>query len=305
MADLPVGECVLAGPRFIASKPATIGIWAALQLALNLGMTLLMIAMMGPQLQALAKLSGAGAQSNPQATLAAVSGLLPGYLVLMLLSLVIYGVIYAAMNRAVLRPRDSAFVYLRLGGDEVRQGLLVVIYAVLFLMLYVVAILVGAVVIGILSVAQSPLLSGLGTLVVFLAVLGLFIFLGVRLSLSSALTFETGRLHVFGGWAISRGHFWSMVAVYLLCAVQVLLLAVIAGVIIWLALGALTPGGDAMSFFTKPDMGSVGAFMTPARLVYSVMAAAMTVVIFPITLMPGPAMYRALTTGRAVGELFA
>jgi len=85
----------------------------------------------------------------------------------------------------------------------------------------------------------------------------------------------------------------------------VLLLLVIGGVIAWLALGALIPGGDVMSFFTKSDMGSIGAFMSPARLVYAALSAVLTAVLLPICLMSGPAMYRALGTGRAVGEVFS
>lgn len=306
MADLPVGECALAGPRFIARNPTVIGIWFAVQLAISIGLSLLMIATMGPQLQAITRMSDAGAgQSNPQEVLRVFAGILPGYATLLLFSLVIYAVIYGAMNRAVLRPDDRGFAYLRVGGDELRQGLLVLVYAVLSTFLYIACIIVGSIIVALLSVAGSPILSGLATLVVFLAALGLFIFLGVRLSLSSALTFDTGKLNIFGGWGLSRGQFWPMLSVYLLCLVQVVLLAIIGGVIMWLVLTVLVPGGGVLQFFTKPDMTSVGAMLSPARLVYAALGALLTVVIFPICLMSGPAMYRALTTGRRVGEVFS
>lgn len=304
MANLPVGECALAGPRFIARNPLVIGAWTLLHLAVNFGMLLLAVTLAGPQLQAIQQMSATG-QKDPQVAMQALAGLLPAYSVLMLVTLVFYAILYGSMNRAILRPQDSAFAYLRLGADELRQGLLVVIYAILFFAAYLVAAVIAGLLLAILSVAHSPVLSGLAVLVAVLAILALFIFLGVRLSLSSALTFDTGRLNVFGGWALSRGRFWDMTSVYLLCAVQVLLLAIIGGVIVWLLLSAMVPGGNVVQFFTKPDSSSVGALLSPARLAYMVLSSILSSVVLPICLMSGPAMYRAVTTGRAVGEVFS
>jgi hypothetical protein len=304
MADLPVGECALAGPRFIARNPMVIGAWTLMHFVVNFGLLLLFVGMAGAQLQAMQRIVAATPQDS-QAVLQAFAGIMPAYVVLMLASLIFYAVLYGSMNRAVLRPQDSAFAYLRLGLDELRQGLLVLIYVVLFLVAYFAAALFVGLIVGIMSLAHSPILSGLVILAGVLAVLALFIFLGVRLSLSSALTFDTGRLNVFGGWALSRGRFMPMFSVYLLCAVQVVLLTVIGGVILWLVLSVLVPGGDVVQFFSKPDMGSVGAMLSPARLVYTALSSVMFAVTLPVCLMSGPAIYRAVTTGRAVGEVFS
>lgn len=304
MANLPVGECTLAGPHFIARNPIVVAAWTLMHFVVNFGLVLLFTALAGPQLQAVQQMTDTS-RKDPQVALQAMAGILPAYSVLVLASLIFYAVVYGSMNRAVLRPQDSAFAYLRLGADELRQGLLVLVYGVLFFVAYLAAAIVAGLFIGILSVAHAPLLSGLAAVVAVVGILALFIFLGVRLSLSSALTFDTGRLNVFGGWTLSRGRFWDMLSVYLLCAVQVVLLAIIGGVISWVLLSVLVPGGDVVTFFTKPNLTSVGALLSPARLAYTVLSSIMYAVILPICLMSGPAMYRAITTGRAVGDVFS
>lgn len=54
---------------------------------------------------------------------------------------------------------------------------------------------------------------------VLVSALGVFVFLiwlAVRLSLASPLTFDTRRVRVFGSFALTRGRFWSLLGAYLL-----------------------------------------------------------------------------------------
>jgi len=266
--------------------------------------TVLLVGMAGPAMNQLQSMS-AGSQ-DPAASIKALQQLAPVYVLMLPISLVIYGVIYAAMNRIVLRPEDSRFGYLRLGADELRQvGVLVLIFLIMvavYIVSLILAVVFGAIIGGVAAVAGGPnataAVSALAVIIAMLGVLAAIMFVGTKLSLASPMTFATGKIDLFGSWALTKGRFWPIFGTYFLAFILMLLTGLLAMLIIGAIMAAIAGAQGAMAMFMKPDMSSVTTYFSPARIVYLVLVSAFTALFLPIWLTPPAAIYRSLTAGR-------
>ena len=114
MASFSPSEVALTGFGVVRKNPQAVLIWAALIAAFQLGLMYLMVSQIGSALTELQSFKGNGAADGARAlTLFGKVG--PAYALIMLLSLPYHGVLTAMMNRVVLKPKDSAFGFLRFG----------------------------------------------------------------------------------------------------------------------------------------------------------------------------------------------
>jgi hypothetical protein len=140
------------------------------------------------------------------------------------LFLMVWAMTTVAVYRAVLRPEDRRFFYLRLGADEMRLAVMTV--TAFFLVL-----LFGGVPAYLLLVLADPLMRALPNLAREIATLGALatvcvdIWLGVRLSLIAVETFAERRFHLSAYWPLAKGRFWYLFFCYFLCFWSVLLLS--------------------------------------------------------------------------------
>jgi hypothetical protein len=153
-------------------------------------------------------------------------------------------VMAAAVYRAVLRPQERGFAYLRLGADELRQLavllLLGVAGAVIFAPLFI-ALFMG---IGAASVNGDPgLIAAVIAAVPIL--ICLYVFLLVRFSLAQAATFAERRIVILGSWRLTAGRFWPFVGMYLLVWIFALAVGLVTAVIAQIFLGI-----GPMEYFT-------------------------------------------------------
>jgi hypothetical protein len=154
------------------------------------------------------------------------AGFGPFWALLILLFMVIWLTTAVAAFRAVLRPNERRWFYLRFGGDEIRLGLLTI---AAFLM----AIPFGAAPAYLVFVLANPFMrflpeatrdiAGIGVL----ATVWLDVWLGVRLSLIAVETFSERRFHLTAYWPVTRGRFWYLLASYFLFFLVFLGLSVI------------------------------------------------------------------------------
>jgi hypothetical protein len=279
VADFSATDASLIGFRIVAERPWAVAIWAALQLAVSLTLALLTTSA-GP---AYARLGAIILQPAPDPATAAqlMAQVAPSYFAQVLLSLAVYSLLFAAMDRAVLRPEERGLAWLRLGVDELRQfGLFALLYG---------ALLICAMLLGVIFALLSPLLLFL----IPAAIVG-FVFVAVRLSLVSPLAFARGRIDLAGAWAMSRGRFWPIFGAYVIAFALSIVVLVLTLAIAFAAVSVVGGGVDAVGEVMRGDFSSPAALMSPPRLAYIVVISIGQALIWPITLAPPAAIYRAL-----------
>jgi hypothetical protein len=237
-----------------------------------------------------------------QKTLELIRQAAPAMLVLGAFALVFYAIAYTAVLRAVLRPADRAFFYLRLSMDEVRQlGLALLVGAVFFL--YVMAVELVSVMLIALAKALGPAALPVQILV-FLGVIAAFVYPAVRLSLAPSLTFVDGRISLFRSFSLTKGEFWSLTGTYVLAfilAVVVAILAMVIFVLVVLALGSAEGGVAAVpkvlqNLFQSQTM-SLADMTTPIGGAKLVFGAALNTLGYVIMFSPAAAAFRSITGG--------
>ncbi|MDR3506451.1 MAG: hypothetical protein P4L64_00990 [Caulobacteraceae bacterium] len=298
-------DAALTGFRVIRERPRVLALWGLIQLVITI-LTATMTATLGGA--ALSKLQGMAfrTDADPTAMLGLARQLAPLYGLGLLMALVFYPAVYAAMNRAVLRPEDERFAYFRIGADELRQlGLMLLMIVVGiggYIALVLGLVLVGAVV-GMLAATlkgAGVLVTGLMGLITLVTLIGGVIYFGVRLSLASPLTFATGKINLFGSWALTRGLFWPMFGTYAL-AVALSAVATLLGLAVILPLTGILAGGfSALPEALTPHSNTLPELFSPARLLYLTLLAFLRALIWPLMLTPAAALYREIASARGL-----
>lgn len=222
---MDVGSIIGGGFRLVREKPAAVAVWGLLYMLLFIAMTFLM----RPLMQAQVQMMGA----DPQAVIANMGAFVGKMLLFFLVSLVLYAILFAAAQRAVLQPERQGFFFLRLGMDELRLLALSVIFFVGFYIAMVVVAVLMSLLIGLLAAAIGSAELAVGMAVV--EVLAIFIFaiwFWTRFSLAFPLTLLRGRIVIGEAWRITRGHFWTLFTAMLVIFLIVLVLWTLLSLII-------------------------------------------------------------------------
>jgi hypothetical protein len=291
MTDFSATDVAFSGIRFVRERPRTVAIWAGAQLILSIVLGAAVVAMMGPTL---VQLQGFGRQqpSDPTQAMAALAGIAPLLALALPVGLIINGVVYSTVARAALQPNDEGMGYIRFGGDELRQMLLMLLWFVVAICAEIVGFIVVFVPTLILTLISKPL-AALGILI-GLAVFAALIYGFVRLSLSSAMTFDRKRVELFGSWTLTKGQFWKIFGAYLLVVGLALVITILVGIISAAVAAVLGGIGGMASLFTR-NVASVGEFFAPAVLSVTVIRALVTPLYWALFLMPPAHIYRHLS----------
>src|SRR5690606_33608566 len=135
-------------------------IWALAYLVFTVIMLALVGGSMASFMDQAAALEGV-TDPSPEQVLPMIGAMFAMLGILLPLSIVFAAVVYTAVNRAVVRPGEKGFGYLRLGGDELR---VFVVYLVLTVLAMIVAgVLFGAV--GILAGLTAAAAENMATLI--------------------------------------------------------------------------------------------------------------------------------------------
>lgn len=221
---LTVGKIVGGAFGLVKNKPGAVFVWGLCYTVAAALVSTMMGRFFGAALEA---------QKNPEA-LQQMTSMFGTIFLIEFGMLILAIVLFTATQRAVLRPEQGGFAYMRLGMDELKMFalafvMLIVCYIFMFVVMLV-AVLIG----GAITVVAG--LGGAVFSVIFMicAIVAALLWLQVRVSLMFPLTFVTGNIAIGEGWRLSRGHFWTLLGGYF-----VIFLIIVA---LWVAVASVTMG---------------------------------------------------------------
>lgn len=262
MAKLNIGKTAFSGFGVIGRHPIAPIIWGVVALVLALGPMLLVL----PTMLEFFAMGFRGATTGAQPDTAEMMRLQNQMNIVSPLSwiagLLSYAVTTGAVFRAMLKPAEKSWFFMRVGMGE----LMLVAVSIVYFILLVVAFLVAALVVGIIgfAVAQASQNAGIIAAVVSgLAALGVLIWVGLRFSLAFAMSWDRKSFLLFESWKLTAGNGLALV---LMALVNFIVCFVISGFIFGILIGfgafaALGNGGFEALSGSNPE-----AFFTPERL---------------------------------------
>jgi hypothetical protein len=264
MNEFSASDAALEGFRLTRERPGAIFAWAGVYFVGIVVMGLLMMASLGPQFIEIAK-KGRFTPQDGEAVAGMLAESWPAFLLVLVVAVLLMSVLTAGIYRLVLRPQEKSLAYLRLGADEFRLTTLnLMLFAIGMVCLFT----------GLLA-SQGVEQAAPGMGVVAAAVIGaLTVWVGVRLSLATPMTFATGRIAVGAAWELTRGRFWplfGMIVLAVIFYVMVWLLTSVIGV----AIGALAGGPEAM---TGGDLTAVAGVAVLVTVVMQLLLSVLQVV---------------------------
>ena len=188
------------GFRLIRERPGAMLIWTAIQLVATIASSYAMVVIIQGNIDAL--MSGESMESVQ------LSSSLKSLLVT-LGGIVISTFLYAAVQRAIIRPDEGGPGWLRLGMDEVRLFLLILLY----LLIFAVGTLVGGLFMG-LFLAAAGAVAATVVLLVIACVVGAWF--ATRVSLTFPLTLKEQAFAIGEGWKLTKGRFWVLFGTFLI-----------------------------------------------------------------------------------------
>ena len=285
MNDISVTDTAFTGFRVVRAHFRALPLWTLLAIILALVVNAGFVAtgVKVPDAEFL--------QQNPSQAPVFLAHLAPFILFAAIVGLIANGVIYAAMNRAVLRPADSRWGYVRMGGAELRQMGLLLLLAAIFFGVYL-GLMIAAILVGILFALAGKIAGVIAGAMAVATLICALVVLAVRLSLASAETFDSGRIRLGGSWALTRGRFWPILGAYVLATALTAVVVLLAW-LVELGLGAAVTGGHLQAFVSGSPQ-TLGALFAPISLLRTALGGFVSALIWPLFLTPAAAIYRVL-----------
>jgi hypothetical protein len=231
MAEFSVVDTAASGFRLIGRKPFSFIVWLLVWLVLGLGPVVLVLAAILPRLTEFMAEAATWRHADHHMVMGKVMAfevsVWPAIGPWGFWSFLLQTVLFAALCRAMLEPGKSAFAYLRIGMDEMR--LLVVQIALValwigFCILLSLAVVLLAFVVDQVGHPWGGWIGLIGGLLLFCAPIVVL----VRMSMALPATFAEKGIRIFESWKLTRGRFWSLVAMVFVVLIFMLAFAVVA-----------------------------------------------------------------------------
>lgn len=232
-------EAAFEGFRIVRRKPLSLLWWGALYAVLSLASLAAMVFNADAWIEFIRlsedmEAAGNNAQADPgqvMAMLGTLGAAMTSFIWLMPLQLVVTSVLTAAIARAILRPSDSAFGYMRLSMDEVRVFVVTLVVLLALFAIYIGCIIGVGLLIGV-AAAIGQSWAGLLVIAGILASICLMAWLAVRWSLAVPITVAERRMAFFDSFGLTKGRFWSMLGMAILAGVMALVIGLLSLVVI-------------------------------------------------------------------------
>lgn len=294
-------DAAFEGFRVVRRSPMSLVFWSLFYIAI-MAVALALVGGSVIGLMSLAEELESSGATSPEAFMPVLASYMTILAIVLPVSLIASAMLYAAVSRAVLRPTESAFGYLRLGMDEVRVLVVSIVLSIVFIALTVVlGGIIGAVV-GMTIAAGAPLLW---LLVVLLALgsVALCIWLAVRLSLAIPITMAERRMAFFDSFAATKGQFWPLLGMALLATVMSIVVGLLGTLVAWpiqLATGNLDGLGALEGESLAVILQTAWLPITAWIVLNAIMSALQVAVVYA----PFSAAYRDLKGARPNAEVF-
>ena len=278
----PATDCAFEGFRLTRRAPVAVLSWAAAY-AVFIGILFLLV---GPHfVTVLSVITEMQAQGQTEPSPEDVERLMQAYGVIigwaMPLGLLFSAVISTAIARSVIRPEDRKFGYLRVGKDELR-----VLGASLLVSLIMFAVTFAGFMIVTVATAGAMALPALWLVVVLLslAIIGLLIWLSVRLSLVVPSTFAEGRIMLKPAFAMTgKKVFWPLLGMAIIAGIMAMLVGLL-GSAVAAPLSLMVGGSEqlvAMQGASVPSLlSALGPMLAVSLVVQAVLSAAQIVIMY-------------------------
>jgi hypothetical protein len=297
-------DAAFEGFRVVRRKPMVLLWWTLFYLVI-FGLIALVVAQPLTNFFSLVQqYEGTGGEPTPDEIMGFMLPLMATIPLLIPLLILQNGIVYSAIARSVLHPEKSAFGYLRLGMDEVRVAVVVLVLGILFNIIgfvgYMAVLLLAG---GASAIGDGGYPGGVGLfgMLGMLLVYGVMWWLMARLSLAVPITVAEKKFAFFDSFQMTEGHTLKVIGMAILAGVMAIVVAFLVWIIavaIFLAVGSTVDWQSLEMAGFGEVIRVAGPMIALGVVIYAVYAALMLVVM----LAPFSAAYRDLK-GRAASQL--
>lgn len=301
MPDFSSQAAAFTGFRIVREHPRFLVVWAIVALFSSILITVVLIVLGGREFVKIQQFSDIEYRS-PTSILSSFRHLVPMYVVIATVAMMFYGVLLAAMNRAVLRPHDERFAYFALSGDELRQiGLLFITFAASLFCYVLIAVflVISGTIISTITQITPTLFGFVSAVTIFLS----YVLLTVRFSLAPAITFYSKKINLIDSWRMTRGKFWPIFGTYMITVALVSIILLLTYLITLAVVAVLT--GKLLSDARFLDTSSIGSYFTMSRIVQTALDAGVSALIWPVLMTPSAWIYLQLAHPRTASDIQA
>ncbi len=283
-------DAAFEGFRIVRRHPQTVLFWALLYLLFFA----VFFAVFGSTLAGVMA-NAKALESAGEPSMAELQGLGSSYMVMLglafPLALVLGGVLNAAVARAVLRPSEKRFGYMRLGGDELRVIVVSVVLGILMGLASLVAFTAVGMVAG-FGTASGQSWMWLVAVLLGLAACALLIWLAVRLSLAIPITFAERRIALFDSFALTKGRTLPLLGMAIIVIIMTLLVGLLSSIIA-MPVTVMSGGGiEALAAYEGQSTTAILQQMGPMIAVWVVLNALFSSLQLAVMHAPFSAAYR-------------
>ncbi|MFC0634469.1 hypothetical protein [Brevundimonas balnearis] len=286
-------DAAFEGFRLTRRKPLAVLLWGLVYVLMILAVFGLIG---GPIISFFAEMQRLQGAAEP--SMEALQALLPIYGAFAAVLPVVFvfsAVLNAAVTRAVVRPKESAFGYLRLGMDEVRVLGVSLVLGIVFGFVSLVGWSIVGFVAGMAAVTEQGLLV-LAAVLLGLAMVAGLIWLAVRFSLAIPIVVAERRFAVFDSFAMTKGRFWPLLGMAIIAFVLATIVGLLGG-IVFLPVTLMTGGMEQLAQFEGAPLQEVITAAAPALIAYAVVNGVLSALQLAIMYAPFSAAYRDIKAG--------
>jgi len=300
MAEFSVSAAAGAGFKLIGRRPVSVIFWGIFYVLIGV---IPIFALMGPYFLSVSDMMRQIAQHPDTPPSPEMFNSMRSQMFLLnpainLLSLAVRTVLCAAVFRAVLEPRKSGFAYLRLGMQEIWIFLVTLVEIILIVIGMIAAILLTVVIAGVIGSAVSKPAGVLTGVILGLIVAVGLIWVLLRLSMATPMSFADREFRLFESWRVTRGHAGQLFLLALLMMVigiglEMVILAIL-GVAAFAFMGPMLVNHDALMNFFRQDPQVWMRAAAPFFVAWAVVMALLIGPVMAIFIAPWAAAYRML-----------